>query len=255
MLSLLYLFETSSRAFGNAPHLFLSVISHYLASESVARMPLQASGQGGIGHGVSSKKSSCEPDPEPPAAPPIIILSENSSKSGSQPQARDPVPVPPHSHTSFTRTPSPTPENKPIAKTPTFVSSNPKPEPEPHPAPPVIILSQTEQPTSAYPSAPSPFSPSSRTLTSRPIDGTCQATALYSSSNYHKMGSKASKLAPQNGKLQSSQDKKDKDEMKEPTNYYTHRSKSMRRKAGKEANSDGAGGTAGGSAGGAGGMA
>ena len=69
------------------------------------------------------------------------------------------------------------------------------------------------------------------------------------------MGSKASKLAPQNGKLQSSQERTDKEEMKEPTNYYTHRSKSMRRKAGKEANSDGAGGTAGGSAGGAGGMA
>lgn len=69
------------------------------------------------------------------------------------------------------------------------------------------------------------------------------------------MGSKASKLAPQNGKLQSSQEKKDKEEMKEPTNYYTHRSKSMRRKAGKEANSNGAGGTAGGSGGGAGGVA
>ena len=69
------------------------------------------------------------------------------------------------------------------------------------------------------------------------------------------MGSKASKLAPRNGKLQSSQEKKDKEEMKEPTNYYTHRSKSMRRKAGKEASSDGAGGSAGGSAGGAGGMA
>jgi hypothetical protein len=69
------------------------------------------------------------------------------------------------------------------------------------------------------------------------------------------MGSKASKLAPANGKLQSSQEKKDKEEMKEPTNYYTHRSKSMRRKAGKVASSDGAGGAVGGSAGGAGGMA
>lgn len=68
------------------------------------------------------------------------------------------------------------------------------------------------------------------------------------------MGSKASKLAPRGGKLQSSQEKKDKEEMKEPTNYYSHRSKSMRRKAGKEAGTDAAGGTAGGSGGGAGGM-
>jgi hypothetical protein len=66
------------------------------------------------------------------------------------------------------------------------------------------------------------------------------------------MGSKASKLSPKNGKLQSSQEKKDKEEMKEPTNYYTHRSKSMRRKAGKEAAGDGAGGVSMGS-GGAGG--
>lgn len=66
------------------------------------------------------------------------------------------------------------------------------------------------------------------------------------------MGSKASKLAPKGGKLQSSQEKKDKDEMKEPTNYYTHRSKSMRRKAGKETSTDGAGGVSLGS-GGAGG--
>jgi hypothetical protein len=63
------------------------------------------------------------------------------------------------------------------------------------------------------------------------------------------MGSKASKMRPANGKLQSSQENRDKDEMKEPSNYYTHRSKSMRRKAGKEASSDGAGGAVGGSAG------
>jgi hypothetical protein len=66
------------------------------------------------------------------------------------------------------------------------------------------------------------------------------------------MGSKASKLAPKDGKLQSSQVKKDKDEMKEPTNYYTHRSKSMRRKAGKDGGQGGPGGVSMGS-GGAGG--
>jgi hypothetical protein len=48
------------------------------------------------------------------------------------------------------------------------------------------------------------------------------------------MGSKASKLSPSaNGKLQPSTSRSDKEEMKEPSNYYTHRSKSMRKKAGK----------------------
>lgn len=65
------------------------------------------------------------------------------------------------------------------------------------------------------------------------------------------MGSKASKLKEQasNGKLQPSQERQDKAEMAEPKNYYSHRSKSMRRKAGGA----GVGGTAGGTAGGAGG--
>lgn len=50
------------------------------------------------------------------------------------------------------------------------------------------------------------------------------------------MGSKISKVAESHshGKLQPSQSKQDKEEMKEPKNYYTHRSKSMRRKAGAE---------------------
>ncbi|KAF9732592.1 hypothetical protein PMIN06_010913 [Paraphaeosphaeria minitans] len=52
------------------------------------------------------------------------------------------------------------------------------------------------------------------------------------------MGSKASKLDPRSGfgssnKLQPSVAQQDKEQMKEPDNYYTHRSKSMRRKAGK----------------------
>ncbi|KAF2621516.1 hypothetical protein BU25DRAFT_416047 [Macroventuria anomochaeta] len=86
-----------------------------------------------------------------------------------------------------------------------------------------------------------------------PVESTRDTTTVESTHKYRTMGSKASKLAPKGGKLQSSQEKKDKEEMKEPTNYYTHRSKSMRRKAGKEANSDGAGGSGGGSGGGAGG--
>ena len=43
------------------------------------------------------------------------------------------------------------------------------------------------------------------------------------------MGSKASKLKPS----VDPQVKADKEEMKEPENYYSHRSKSMRRKAGR----------------------
>jgi hypothetical protein len=66
------------------------------------------------------------------------------------------------------------------------------------------------------------------------------------------MGSKASKLAPSHGKLQPSQNRSDKEEMKEPSNYYTHRSKSMRRKAGKTGATSATGG-AGGGVGGAGG--
>lgn len=49
------------------------------------------------------------------------------------------------------------------------------------------------------------------------------------------MGSKISKVTESHGhgKLQPSQSRIDKEEMKEPPNYYAHRSKSLRRKAGK----------------------
>jgi hypothetical protein len=50
------------------------------------------------------------------------------------------------------------------------------------------------------------------------------------------MGSKISKVKETHGqghgKLQPPQSKADKEEMKEPSNYYSHRSKSLRRKAG-----------------------
>jgi hypothetical protein len=71
------------------------------------------------------------------------------------------------------------------------------------------------------------------------------------------MGSKVSKLKEQatDGKLQPSQNRQDKEEMKEPSNYYTHRSKSMRRKAGKTGATSGSGGAVGGTAGGGGGIA
>jgi hypothetical protein len=67
------------------------------------------------------------------------------------------------------------------------------------------------------------------------------------------MGSKSSKLAPSGGKLQPSLEKQDKAEMKEPSNYYSHRSKSMRRKVDKTGATSGSGGTGGGAGGGAGG--
>lgn len=119
----------------------------------------------------------------------------------------------------------------------------------------VIILSRNKHPA-FVPLLVGSSSLSSDLQTPRRLANYSHHTSTPDATNKdHTMGSKASKLAPRNGKLQSSQEKKDKEEMKEPANYYTHRSKSMRRKAGKEANSDGAGGTADGPAGGAGGMA
>ncbi|KAF3039719.1 hypothetical protein E8E12_005101 [Didymella heteroderae] len=196
------------------------------------------------------KKVDGEPNPEPPAAPPIIILSQNSSRSGSQPQEQDPES--PHFYTSFSRSPIATP-TQPASEDYTSAQLKPKPEPEPHPAPPVIILSRNKRAASASPPISSPLAPHPHPqIPGGPIDRTARITDRVSAHKHRKMGSKASKLAPKNGKLQSSQEKKDKEEMQEPTNYYTHRSKSMRRKAGKEAAGDGAGGVSMGS-GGAGG--
>ncbi|CAN9158076.1 unnamed protein product [Alternaria alternata] len=110
-----------------------------------------------------------------------------------------------------------------------------KPEPEPHPAPPVIILHDETLSSSPPVSAPPTYPATTHTPPT--------------------MGSKVSKVKEQasNGKLQPSQERLDKEQMKEPDNYYTHRSKSMRRKAGKTGASSGAGGAQGGTAGGAGG--
>jgi len=68
------------------------------------------------------------------------------------------------------------------------------------------------------------------------------------------MGSKSSKpSAAAHNKLQPSTARSDKEEMKEPSNYYTHRSKSMRKKAGKTPGAAAATGGAGAAAGGSGG--
>ncbi|OWY58422.1 hypothetical protein AALT_g9745 [Alternaria alternata] len=163
----------------------------------------------------------------------IIILSQSGKAQAPHFQVPDPAdqqvqPQPPTSSLS--------PEASPDELEATETSCPPdKPEPEPHPAPPVIILRDETLSSSPPASAPP----------------TCPATTHTPPT----MGSKVSKVKEQasNGKLQPSQERLDKEEMKEPDNYYTHRSKSMRRKAGKTGASSGAGGAQGGTAGGAGG--
>ncbi|KAI0571637.1 hypothetical protein PtrCC142_009529 [Pyrenophora tritici-repentis] len=114
----------------------------------------------------------------------------------------------------------------------------PSPDPEPA-APPIIILSQSgparvprfQVPAAdggadqgPYPQPQKPTSSPSPPSTSPPPPASQQP---------HTMGSKVSKLKEKNadGKLQPSQARQDKEEMKEPSNYYTTRSKSMRKKA------------------------
>lgn len=91
--------------------------------------------------------------------------------------------------------------------------------------PPRIIILSNKRPASGSPSRST--TPSASTNSTPP---------------HHTpvMGSKASKIS-RGGKLQPSLAKADKAEMKEPSNYYTHRSKSMRRKAGKGTGSAGGG--------------
>ncbi|KAH6639285.1 hypothetical protein C7974DRAFT_128536 [Boeremia exigua] len=248
MPSSFYLVETITQVFGNAPHLVLSIVSRYQTSGPVARRSFCNM----TGGRSSSEKMRREPNPEPPAAPPIIILAENSSPCGSPPQEQDPD-FAPHPHTSFSRSYFPTPRNN-VSGGLTSVSDslNPKPQPEPHPAPPVIILSHHKRSASSSPPRASSFASSRRRTSDGPELDSPPETTFDTTNERYAMGSKASKISPKGGKLQSSQEKKDKEEMKEPTNYYTHRSKSMRRKAGKEAKGDGAGGVSLGS-GGAGG--
>ncbi|KAF1954993.1 hypothetical protein CC80DRAFT_110049 [Byssothecium circinans] len=76
--------------------------------------------------------------------------------------------------------------------------------------------------------------------------------SVQSQKSTSKMGSKASKVS--HAKLQPSTAKSDKAEMKEPPNYYSHRSKSMRKKAGR-APGGAASGSAGGGSGSGGGLA
>lgn len=97
-------------------------------------------------------------------------------------------------------------------------SPKPDPGPVPDPAPPIIILSRK------------------RLASSSPTRSSATPPPTFSPQHHSTMGSKSSKISENHnrGKLQPSQRKADKEEMKEPSNYYAHRSKSMRRKAGRD---------------------
>ncbi|EMD88455.1 hypothetical protein COCC4DRAFT_75532 [Bipolaris maydis ATCC 48331] len=199
-----------------------------------------------------SQRAPPQPDPEP-AAPPIIILAQSGNKPAVQPRPQIQVPAPaeqglrarPHtsswSYRQTSRYNLRSRSNKqPFSRPP----NKPRPQPEPHPAPPVIILSdeqqqqQHQQQQNQAPPPLNPVTPISQVPTS--------PTPRTNTPSHSAMGSKVSKVREraQDGKLQPSQEQLDKEQMKEPSNYYTRRSKSMRRKAGK-------GGDAGGSAAGA----
>lgn len=70
MLSLLYFFETFSQAFGDAPRLFLLMLSYYRMSGLIARSPSHGACEwSGDGCTNSMKTLREDPYPEPSAAP------------------------------------------------------------------------------------------------------------------------------------------------------------------------------------------
>ncbi|KAF2263014.1 hypothetical protein CC78DRAFT_581895 [Lojkania enalia] len=203
-----------------------------------------------------------EPDPDPDPAPPIVITARNllnqskGKRKNNNPDPDsdpDPDPAPPviisaDSLQAPIQEPKLGPQAAPRLLTSTFQQNstnyrsnrynlrdlsknankdpnpdpdpNPEPEPDPDPAPPIII--SRERQASGSPDCSSNSAPSSL-----------------------NMGSKISKAKEQarGGKLHSSVAKEDKEQMKEPKNYYTHRSKSMRRKVGgNEVSDQGSGG-------------
>ncbi|KAE8833519.1 hypothetical protein HRS9139_05338 [Pyrenophora teres f. teres] len=212
----------------------------------------------------SRRRGPPSPDPEP-AAPPVIILSQSGTRrvprfqvpaaDGGVDQGPHPQPQKPTSSPSQQFPPRPPryhlrshSRNNNNSRAGGIATSNPpnKPPPEPHPAPPVIILS-TNTATSPPPARPA----STPTLTPTPAfpaSAPAPAPAPAHTPNQpsassptpplpNTMGSKVSKLKEKSaeGKLQPSQARQDKEEMKEPSNYYTTRSKSMRKKAAKGA--------------------
>jgi hypothetical protein len=230
---------------------------HIQVSSSMSRRSSLSSGPPNLGVPDNIRqRAPPQPDPEP-AAPPIIILAQSGNKRTVKPRPQYQVPAPagqglgPRSPTSSLPQRQTSRYNlRDRPSKPTFVSTpnKPTPQPEPHPAPPVIILSN-EQPQPRLPQQPRPSSPTTPLPQAPPPQEPAPHNPLKRTRS--TMGSKVSKVREraQDGKLQPSQEQLDKEQMKEPSNYYTHRSKSMRRKAGKEASSDGAGGAVGGSAG------
>ncbi|EDU43789.1 hypothetical protein L13192_04743 [Pyrenophora tritici-repentis] len=208
------------------------------------------------------RRGAPSPDPEP-AAPPIIILSQSGparvprfqvpaadggADQGPYPQPQKPTSSPSQQRPARYHLRSYSRSNN-NSRAGGIATSNPpnKPPPEPHPAPPVIILSTnintaTTSPPPARPAStptstpafPAPAPASSNPITnSPPTSPPSTSPPPPASQQPHTMGSKVSKLKEKNadGKLQPSQARQDKEEMKEPSNYYTTRSKSMRKKA------------------------
>ncbi|KAF2848457.1 hypothetical protein T440DRAFT_166197 [Plenodomus tracheiphilus IPT5] len=155
-----------------------------------------------------------EPDPEPPAAPPVIILSQ-SSIAAAAPHFQ--VPDPAYQNLQ--------PQRATSSSYRVFPQS-PQNSISPYTVPYLYIHF---------------FPPPFRIPRSR-------LRETHSTTETRAMGSKSSKLDPQasNGKLQLSQKQLDKAEMQEPSNYYSHRSKSMRRKADKSGAAAAAAGSGGG---------
>ncbi|KAF2876061.1 hypothetical protein BDV95DRAFT_603442 [Massariosphaeria phaeospora] len=185
-------------------------------------------------------------DPEQPEAPPVIILARCGNRSVDpaaattcQPHSTSPLynlrstnnsNTAPDAHCEEPE-PAPVPELDPAPHSPRISFKHPAAaSPSPHstsPPSPPPLLESTRTPPATPPSS------SSNTPTPTPTPA---------------MGSKSSKPAPSpaHGKLQPAVAKSDKQEMKEPSNYYSHRSKSLRRKAGGEASKVGAQGSGGG---------
>ncbi|KAF1846189.1 uncharacterized protein K460DRAFT_355901 [Cucurbitaria berberidis CBS 394.84] len=240
--------------------------SFLLISGSELRDPFHMPRQSNTGFDVAKsppwREDGPNPEPDPtvdsPSAPPIMILSR-SGDSLAAPYFQVPDPaanIQPQTPTSSSCQDTSTTPRYDLRKRDKVTRKRgpDNPGPEPHPAPPVIILSYNKRRASASP--PRSTSPPSTAHTSSDNSTSATAGATNTSTpTAHKrtMGSRGSKLAPSHGKLQPSLERQDKAEMKEPSNYYSHRSKSMRRKAGKAEGGVDAGGAVGGTAGGAGG--
>ncbi|KAJ6199481.1 hypothetical protein J3E72DRAFT_429595 [Bipolaris maydis] len=209
-----------------------------------------------------SQRAPPQPDPEP-AAPPIIILAQSGS-SGSPSYVilvvRRPLPnprpihfpsLPPDAILTSCFPPTTGSDRRHAITLEAGPTNNHFPARQTSPDPNLnhillllIILSdeqqqqQHQQQQNQAPPPLNPVTPISQVPTS--------PTPRTNTPSHSAMGSKVSKVREraQDGKLQPSQEQLDKEQMKEPSNYYTRRSKSMRRKAGK-------GGDAGGSAAGA----